>query len=104
MLEPVDGRTTGDRWSVTGDPVGIGSGALMLEPRPSAGTRFFAIADGGESDLEDVVLGHTGSCADGSRLDAMSFYVNPSGEVTGLAGYGRPVDGGFADDPCASVV
>lgn len=104
MLDPLDGRTTDDRWSVTGDPVGIGLGTLLLEPRPPGSERFFDVADGAETHLVEVVEGHTGSCAEGAGLDSMSFYVDPSGEVTGFAGYGSPVDGGFADDPCASVI
>lgn len=104
MLEPVDSRTTDDRWSVTDDPVGIGYGTLALEPRPSVSERFFAIDDGAEADLVDVVMGHTGSCAEGAKLAEMSFYVDAAGVITGFAGYGAPIDGGFAEDPCAASV
>lgn len=104
MFEPLDGRTTGDRWPVTGDPVGIGNSTLALKPRPSESERSFDIAEGAESDLVEVVMGHAGSCAEGAGLDAMSFYVNSSGAVTGFAGYGSPIDGEFADDPCTAVI
>jgi hypothetical protein len=104
MLAPLEGRATDDRWSVTGDPVGIESGILVLRPRPTGDERFFSLDDDAEPDLTAAVAGHTGSCAEGVELDAMSFHVNAAGEITGFAGYGAPVDSGFADDPCASVI
>jgi hypothetical protein len=104
MLAPLEGSATDDRWSATGDPVGIGSGTLVLRPRPTGDEQFFSLDDDSEPDLMAAVEGHTGSCAEGAELDAMSFRVNAAGEITGFAGYGAAVDGGFADDPCASVI
>ena len=100
------------------DSIGVVTSSDMRYGAPGPGFErgTLALADGNSIEITDATVRIDG-CAGAERevdpaapqvaydhTDCLAFLDLASGAVTGFAGYGSPVDRGFADDPCAVVV